>query len=305
MDDVSLDDLRVFHLIATEGGISAAARKSRASKATLSRALARLEQTAGTPLFDRMGQGFRLTRTGASLASVAAGTASIAREAEAVLRAAHEVPQGQLRIAAGAIVAQLVLGPVLGELHRRHPSVRAEVIVTGTAPNPLVEDIDVMLRIGQPTEDYLVVRRIMRSPLQLYIPAAKAAQIDVEDPVAIEALGRVVIQAPGIPEDWVLRADDGSTVSMTSNPLASVGDPAVVLGILRSGNGVGLLPAILGDLLVRSGICVRALPRHAGPVIEGFACLPPRRASVPAVRVFVDLLAEFTKDAKSKILMSY
>lgn len=279
MDGLSLDDLRAFHLIASEGGISAAARRSRASKATLSRALSRLEATAGTPLFDRIGQGFRLTRTGASLASVAEATASIAREADAVLRAAQDMPQGQLRIAAGAMVAQQVLGPVLAELHRRHPLIRAEVIVTGTAPNPLVENIDVVLRMGQPVEEYLVVRRIMRSPLQLYIPAAKAGEIDPENPASVETLGRVLIQAPGLPDDWTLRDDAGGVVRLSSEPLARVGDPAVVLGILQSGSGVGLLPAVLGDLMVRSGICARALPRHIGPMIEGYACLPP---GVPA-----------------------
>ncbi|MBE9640528.1 LysR family transcriptional regulator [Salipiger mangrovisoli] len=299
MDPLSLDDLLAFHLIASEGGISAAARRSRASKATLSRALARLEDAAGTPLFDRTTQGFRLTQTGASLASVAEGTAALAREAEAVLRAATDMPQGRLRIAAGAMVAQQVLGPVLAELHRRFPQVRAEVIVTGTAPNPLAEDIDVMLRIGQPSEDYLVVRRIMRSPLQLYIPAARLGEIDPENPVSVESLGRVVIRAPGLPEDWTLRDEAGGVVRLTSEPLASVGDPAVVLGILQGGSGVGLLPAVLGDLMVRAGLCVRALPRHAGPMIEGYACLPPRRASIPAVRVFIDLLAEFAWKAMS------
>lgn len=299
MDELSLDDLKAFHLIASEGGISAASRRSRASKATLSRAVSRLEAAAGTPLFDRIGGGFRLTRTGASLAAVAEATAPLAREAEAVLRAAQDKPQGRLRIAAGAMVAQQVLGPVLAELHRRHPLVRAEVIVTGAAPNPLVEDIDVMLRLGQPSEEYLVVRRIMRSPLQLYVPSSKVGDVDLDDPAAVESLGRVVILAPGLPEDWTLRDAAGAVVHLTAPPLASVGDPAVVFGILQSGSGVGMLPAVLGDLLVRSGICARALPGYAGPMIEGFACLPPRRASVPAVRVFIDLLAEFASSASS------
>ena len=78
-----------------------------------------------------------------------------------------------------------------------------------------------------------------------------------------------------------------------------MGDPTVVLGILEGGSGVGLLPAVLGDLMVKSGICVRALPRHQGSMIEGYACLPPRRASVPAVRAFIDLLTEFASAAKS------
>ena len=41
---------------------------------------------------------------------------------------------------------------------------------------------------------------------------------------------------------------------------------------------------------------MRALPRHEGPVVEVYASFPPRRASVPAVRAFIDLLVEACRE---------
>ena len=81
---IGLDDLRSFYLVAEAGGVSAASRQFGVSKATLSRALTRLEAQAGAQLFDRVSTGVRLTPAGETLIDAAhqateAGSARAAR----------------------------------------------------------------------------------------------------------------------------------------------------------------------------------------------------------------------------------
>jgi DNA-binding transcriptional LysR family regulator len=79
---------------------------------------------------------------------------------------------------------------------------------------------------------------------------------------------------------------------MASRPLLDVGDPMVAMGVLQSGPGVACLPRVFGEPGVRDGTLARALPGWRGAPLEMYLAMPPRRASVPAVRVLLDILRE-------------
>ncbi len=290
LDDFSLDDLRAFGLIASAGGISAAAKRFEASKASLSRALNRLELRARAPLFDRLSGGLRLTPLGETLHAAAESAVRLAQETEQTMRAAHGVPQGPLRIAASALGSQVLLVPVIAELNRRYPAVQTSLTVTNEWPNPVTEDFDVVLRIGRPKEAYLVIRRIFSTKLRLYTARKWNGEVDLQDPAVVKQLGRIVINVVGVPSVWKLGACDGRTIELASEPIAAVGDPGVALGILRSGIGMAFLFHLYGEPLVESGEFVRVLADFEGPAIGVYATLPPRRANVPAVRAFLELL---------------
>lgn len=294
-----IDDLHAFGLIAAAGGVSAAARRFGLSKATLSRALTRLEDAAGGPLFDRAGKGLRLTPLGNLLRPSAEAAIAITREAGEVLRAAHGEPRGPLRLAATALTGQQLLAPVIAGFSRRYPSVCTTLCVTGGGPDPITGDFDLVFRIGPPEEPHLVARRVIAAPLRLYASRAGTRDVDLSDLRAVEALGRIVVDVPGVPRDWTLHDEGGRQVELTGPPMAVVGDPTIALGILRSGTGLAFLPALTSELRAGSGDLVRALPALEGPVLEVYASLPPRRARVPAVRAFLDMLVEHAGEVQA------
>jgi DNA-binding transcriptional LysR family regulator len=288
-----LDDLRAFGLIASAGGLSAAERSFGISKAALSRAVAKLESAAGGPLFDRVPSGMRTTSLGEMLRPLADQAVALMRDAGERIRAVHGDPQGDLRIASSAMSGQRVVAPALTELARRYPAVSTTLRITSRGPDPLAENLDVVVRIGKPPEPYLVSRLLIRSELALYVAAGSHADVDLGDPEAVEALGRIVIGVDGVPPDWPLTdAATGRNVTMASRPLLDVGDPMVAMGVLSSGPGVACLPRVFGEPAVREGTLARALPGWRGPTLEIYLAMPPRRASVPAVRVLLDILRE-------------
>jgi len=71
----------------------------------------------------------------------------------------------------------------------------------------------------------------------------------------------------------------------------------VAFGLLRRDIGMAFLPDVYAEPLVAAGELVRLLPEHAGPEIEIYLAFPPRRSSVPAVRLFIDLMVEECEQA--------
>ena len=292
-NDYNLEDLRAFSLIASTGGISAAARRFHAPKATLHRALERLEKAAGTPLFDRVGRGLRLTQTGKTLRATADAAVKISQEADETLRSAQGEPHGTLRLAANAVICQWLIAPVVAAMTKQYPDVRVIVKVDSQHVDPVVEDLDVVVRVGLPSQPYLVARRVLTGNMRLYTHKLLAVDLDSDDPTALEALGRVVVDVPGVPQVWILEAPDGRVVKMASEPLVTVGETRVAADILRSGLGLGyLLDAYVETFLTTSDI-VPVLSAFRGVPIELYATLPPRRSTVPAVRVFLDMLVAY------------
>ncbi|NHK27203.1 LysR family transcriptional regulator [Parvularcula flava] len=127
MSDFNLTDLHGFGLIASAGGLSPAARRFGVPKATLSRALHRLETAAGAPLFDRVGRGLRLTPLGESLLPAAEKALTLLSTAEEAVRIGQSEPSGRLRIAASALSGQKLLAPVLARLAERYPAVSVTI----------------------------------------------------------------------------------------------------------------------------------------------------------------------------------
>ncbi|KIT16900.1 LysR family transcriptional regulator [Jannaschia aquimarina] len=293
----SLDDLRLFFLLDQAGSISGATRRFGIAKATLSRSLARLEDRAGMPLFDRTSRGLKLTQAGALMLPAARDATEAGALAEDVLRTARGEPEGLLRIAASALSAQQILGPVVAEFTRRHPKVIVRIHISGVGPDPLEEELDLVLRLGRPEESYLIARRIIGSRFALYAGREDAERLAHAPREAIDTLRRVVIDVPGAPADWTLTNAAGETLTLRSDPACLVGDPGVALGIIRAGTGLAFLPEVFGEPRAASGDFARILPDFHGPEIEIFASFPPKRASIPAVRAFLDLLVEMTAAA--------
>ncbi len=293
---IGLDDLRHFFLVAEAGGVSAAARRFGVSKATLSRAIARLEDRAGGPLFDRVSKGVLLTQAGQTLLEAARQATEAGSLADEVLRAVTEEPQGTLRIAASALSGQQFLGPVVARLTAEYPKVTTRIQVTAAGPDPLAEDLDLVLRLGRPEAPYLIARRIIGTRMKLYCGPDFAARHPVTDPDGVRRLPRISIDVPGAPRDWVLSGPGGQRLTFDAAPSVYAGDPTVALGLIRADAGITLLPEIFGADQVQRGQAVAVLPDYEAGEIEIFAVFPPQRSKVPAVRVFIDYLIAYAEE---------
>lgn len=299
MANFDLDDLHAFALIAACGGVSAAARRHDLSKATLSRALARLERAAGAPLFDRLPRGLVLTPGGEILIERAREAVALRQEVEDHFRAAETEPAGPLRIAGSAMTVESLLARSVAELAQRYPSVRPEIRVAAHGTDPVTQDLDIAVRVGRPSAPHLVARRIAASELGLYASTAAMSGRDPRRRTDIEALGRIVVRPETEADSWQLTGPGGHTVRIGGPPRFIVDDPVAALALMKAGQGATLLPRFYADALLPAGEIVPLLPDHLGPRIELYAALPPRRSRVPAVRALLEVLTRRARGVES------
>ncbi len=152
--------VRAFLAVVEAGSLTAAAVTLGVSQPTLSRQVAALEASIGSPLFERVGRGLRLTAAGQALTAPARQMQTAANEfAVAALGQSRELA-GSVRLTASEMTAAFVLPQILSELRRRHPEIQLELAVSNRLENLLEGEADIAVRHARPKQGGLVARRL-------------------------------------------------------------------------------------------------------------------------------------------------
>jgi len=136
--------LRAFHLVAQEGGFSAAAKAALVSQPTISSQVLQLEEEYKVRLFERRARSVQLTETGQALYAITARLFAAEAEAESLLSGAKTLVRGHLRIAADSAYHVM---PALAALRRRHEGIRFSLRI-GNSADVLQQVLDFNADIG-------------------------------------------------------------------------------------------------------------------------------------------------------------
>lgn len=286
-----LDDLQVFLAVARRQGFSRAAEALSMPKASVSRAVARLEQALGTRLFERSTRRLRLTDSGRHLADQ---TAPLADRLELLLAQAAEhddAPRGVLRIAAPYELGVFRIGDVLTELLLAHPALEASVELTSQAIDPRDQDYDIVFRLqSAPLPDSgQVARRIYSVARSLYAAPALIARLG-QPRTPDDLAGWPGILSPEDPE-WTLIAPDGAQHTLRPSGRLHAPNVGMRLHGVSAGLGMGLLSTHFCRASIHRGDIVQLLPDYRIAPTRVYALLPGRRLMPAKVRLFLDLLS--------------
>src|SRR5690554_873176 len=143
------DDLRIFLAVARAESLTGAAPGLRMDPATLSRRIARLEDTLGAALFVKSPQGYALTERGQSLLGpVAEAEAMLARGAEA--GQGEEALSGQIRIGAPDGCATFILPQVCAAIQAAHPALELQVLALPRVVSLSRREADMAVTVSPP-----------------------------------------------------------------------------------------------------------------------------------------------------------
>ncbi|MCR5268302.1 MAG: LysR family transcriptional regulator [Lachnospiraceae bacterium] len=118
---------KIFYAAATEGNISAAAKKLYISQPAVSKAISKLEASVGSPLFLRSSKGVTLTEEGALLYSHVKIAFESLKDGEEQLQNLLETGGGRIRFGASTTLCKYVLLPYLQGYMPHHPNVRISI----------------------------------------------------------------------------------------------------------------------------------------------------------------------------------
>jgi DNA-binding transcriptional LysR family regulator len=155
---VNLRQLEVFVATARAGSTRSAADRVARSQSAASAALAELEHTLGSPLFDRVGRRLVINENGRVLLPMAASLLDQAAELEHLFTGVHEAP---LRVAASLTIGEYLLPDVLARWRAAHPGSPVQLMIANTSGvigAVAAFDVDVGFIEGTQTHPHLVVR---------------------------------------------------------------------------------------------------------------------------------------------------
>lgn len=163
--------LRAFHLVALEGGFSAAAHALRVSQPTISSQVRQLEEEYRVRLFERRPRSVHLTEMGQSLFAITSRLFTAEADAVSLLSGSKTLIRSHLRIAADSAYHVM---PTLAALRRQHQGLRFSLRI-GNSADVLQQVVDFNADIGvmaKPVSDpRLHSVEIRRDHLILFVPA--------------------------------------------------------------------------------------------------------------------------------------
>jgi len=284
-----------FVAVADGGSFTAAAASLGLSKASVSKAVSRLESSLGITLLHRSSRVVTISTAGAGLIGEARAMVAAATAATEAARGDRVDLAGPIRLAAPMSFGIKVLGPPLAAFLARHPAVEIEVVLSDARSDLIAEGIDLALRISSLEDSSLRARMI--APVAASVIASPAYLERHGTPRhPLDLAGHRLIgyghRERAIPLRFH-REGEEATVIPTGPLFANNGDIAVPL--LVAGGGIAMLPDFIAEAELASGALVRILTDWSPPQSFLHLLSPPSRLRPARVRALSDYLVDALK----------
>jgi DNA-binding transcriptional LysR family regulator len=296
------EGLAIFAKVVELRSFAAAASELALSKATVSKAVTRLEQRLGARLFNRTSRRLALTDAGQKLSERAARLLVDGEAAENEALAQSVAPRGLVRFAVPMTFGVRAVAPILPAFLEQYPDVAIDLHLSDAMIDLIGDGFDAGLRIASLPDSSLIARRLCAMP-----------RYTVASPGYLKRYGR-----PTHPMHLADHRCLGYAYLSTQDIwhyTNAAGEQASVrpAGPLRVNNGEALMPALLAGLGIADlpdFIVGDAVASGAVEVIlqgwkqtEGSVHLvtPPGGPRPARVEVLADFLAQhFAKGARRK-----
>jgi DNA-binding transcriptional LysR family regulator len=233
------EGLAMFAKVAEERSFAGAARALGVSVATVSRAVARLEERVGARLLNRTSRQLALTEFGRGIADSALRILRDAEQAEGAARELSAQPRGLVRLAVPMSFGLRWVAPLMPAFFRTYPEVSVDLHLSDAVVDVVGQGFDAALRIAVLPDSSLVARKL-----------CPVAQVLVAAPAYLDQHG-----APRHPSELAGRACLGYAYRARSDIWRftnAAGEEVSIKpeGPLRVTNSDALLPTVLDGLAI-------------------------------------------------------
>lgn len=290
-----LEAWAIFAAVAEHRSFSAAAASLGLSKATVSKAVSRLEKQLGQSLLHRTSRRLSLAEAAGPLAERARAMVAEAQAAEELARDGADGPAGRVRVAAPMSFGLVTIAPVIAGFLDAHPAVEIDLHLSDARIDIVAGGFDIALRIGDPPDSSLRVRRLCEVGFHIVASPLYLARHGRPSHAAELARHRLLGYS-NIPGPWRLRgpADEEVVIQPVGPLLANSGDALVPA--LLAGLGITRLPGFIVGPLLASGALEAILADWTPPPTALHLLTPPGTLRPARVEALIAWLARHLRD---------
>ena len=291
-----LEAMAIFAKVVELKSFSAAADELALSKATVSKAVTRLEARLGARLFNRTSRRLALTEAGLRLAGPAAQLLqawSRPGGAEAMGFDQSTQPRGLVRLASPMSFGLLEVAPLLPDFLAAHSEVSVDLHMSDETIDLVGMGFDMALRIAALPDSSLVARRI--GPVARHVvasPAYLAAKGRPTHPAHLAehaCLGYAYLPTP---ETWRFVNAAGEEASVRPSGPLRANNAEALLPALEAGLGLAVQPDFIVGESLSAGRLEALLTDWSPPPVALHLVMPPGGPRPARVEVLARFLVE-------------
>jgi DNA-binding transcriptional LysR family regulator len=293
------EGLAIFAKVVELRSFAAAATELSLSKATVSKAVTRLEQRLGARLFNRTSRRLALTDAGQKLAERATRLLLDGEAAENDALAQSVAPRGLVRLAVPMTFGVKAVAPILPEFLAEYPDVSVDLHLSDAMVDLIGEGFDAGLRIASLPDSSLIARRLCAMPrYTVAAPSYLKRHGRPTHPMHLaqhKCLGYAYLSTQGV---WHYTNSAGEQASVRPAGPLGVNNGEALMPALLAGLGIADLPAFIVDDAIASGEVEVILKGWHQTEAAVHLVMPPGGPRPARVEALADFLAK--KLAKGK-----
>jgi len=282
--------LAIFAKVVELRSFAAASNELALSKATVSKAVSRLEARLGARLFNRTSRRLALTDAGRQLATRAAAILAEGEAAESEALAQSVSPRGLVKLAVPMSFGLQHVAPILPKFLKQYPDVQIDLHLSDATVDLIGEGFDAALRIAMLPDSSLIARRLCSvTPHLVAAPSYLAQRGTPKHPLQLAEHSCLGYAYQRTPDTWRFTHKSGEVASVrTAGPLR-VNNGDAMMPALIAGLGLGVLPDFILREALKDGALQIVLPDWSLGT-SGLHWVTPPGGPKPAR---IEVLAEF------------
>ena len=287
------EGLAIFAKVVELRSFAAAANELALSKATVSKAVSRLEERLGARLFNRTSRRLALTDAGQKLSGRAQRLLADGEEAENEALAQSVSPRGLVRLAVPMTFGVKAVAPILPEFLKTYPDVSIDLHLSDATVDLIGEGFDAALRIARLPDSSLIARRLCAVPRHTVAAYSYLKRYGrPTHPMHLaqhRCFGYAYLSTADV---WHYSNAAGEQVSVRPAGQLRVNNGEAVLPAVIAGLGIADLPDFIVGDAIRSGEAEVILKGWSQPEGAVHLVMPPGGPRPARVEALGDFLAE-------------